>query len=321
MRDPSVKVSILCLAYNHEAYIRQALEGFISQKTDFAFEVLINDDCSSDGTVAILREYEQKYPGVICPVCQTVNQYTRGVDIEYSILLPLARGEYIAWCEGDDYWTDPDKLQKQYDFLSTHPEYSACVHKSVFHDVSTGQDTFVPALNTSREYTLEEIVMEGGAVFATNSLMMRSEIYRKMPECFRTSGFGDYQQFIYAAISGRVFCLEDVMSVYNSGVSGSWSDTVWNNLPLRRRHFETCNDMLRRVDEHYSGRFHTVFERKIRQQEYFVHILDGNRDAMKRPEYREFYRADKKQAVKVALVKVFPFLLRVKQFLKGKRSK
>lgn len=317
MKDTSIKVSVLCITYNHEPYIRQALEGFVSQKTDFAFEVLIHDDCSPDGTAAIIREYEQKYPQIIKPIYQTVNQYSQGIDIEGSILLPLAQGEFVAFCEGDDSWSDPHKLQRQYDYLSSHPECSACVHNAVFHDVSTGVDTTVPGVAEPRPYSLEEIVMEGGAIFATNSLMMRTNSYRQMPGCFRTPGFGDYQLFLYAAISGTVICLPDCMSVYNSGVAGSWSDRIWKDTELRRKHLESCNRMLERVDTHYEQRFHGVFQRKIRQHEYFVHLLNEDKAAVKRPEYREFYRADQIKAAKEALAKAFPFLLDVKRFLKG----
>ncbi len=121
-------VSILCTAYNHEQYIRSALESFVSQKTNFAFEVLVNDDASSDGTAAIIREYEEKYPEIIRPFYQVENQFSKGIGYIYeNIFYPKARGKYFAFCEGDDYWTDESKLQRQADFLESHPDYSACV--------------------------------------------------------------------------------------------------------------------------------------------------------------------------------------------------
>ena len=110
-------VSVFCTAYNHEAYIRDALEGFVSQQTNFPFEVLIHDDASTDGTANIIREYAQKYPNIIRPVYQTQNQYSQKVPIIKTFLGPIAQGKYIAYCEGDDYWCDPLKLQRQVDFL------------------------------------------------------------------------------------------------------------------------------------------------------------------------------------------------------------
>lgn len=122
---PPPLVSINCLTYNHIQYIRQCLDGFLMQKTDFKFEVLVHDDASTDGTADIIREYEAKYPDIIKPIYQTENQYKkgRGLCIGYDLQIKRARGKYIADCEGDDFWTDPLKLQKQVDFLEANPDY------------------------------------------------------------------------------------------------------------------------------------------------------------------------------------------------------
>ena len=123
-KTPSV--SIVTLAYNHGKYIRQCLEGFVMQVTDFPFEVIIHDDASTDDTAEIIREYEQKYPDIIKPIYQTENQYSKGVAIGATFLYPNAKGKYIAECEGDDWWTDPHKLQKQVDYMESHPKCSMC---------------------------------------------------------------------------------------------------------------------------------------------------------------------------------------------------
>ena len=119
-----IKVSILTLAYNHELYIRQCLDGIIMQQTNFKFELLIHDDASTDETANIIREYEKKYPNILKPIYQKENQYSKGIPIGTTFLYPRAKGKYIALCEGDDYWIDPYKLQKQVDFLESNPEYS-----------------------------------------------------------------------------------------------------------------------------------------------------------------------------------------------------
>jgi len=124
MRKPLV--SICCLVYNHEKYIRECLEGFVIQNTDFNIEFLIHDDASTDGTANIIREYEKKYPELIKPIYQTENQYSKGVRPTFAFNIPRAQGKYIAMCEGDDYWTDPLKLQKQVDFLEANPDYIMC---------------------------------------------------------------------------------------------------------------------------------------------------------------------------------------------------
>ena len=104
-------VSICCITYNHEKFIKDAIEGFLMQKTDFPIEILIHDDASTDGTTEIIKKYEKEYPDLIHAVYQTENQYSQGKKV-FPILANQASGKYIALCEGDDYWTDPLKLQK-----------------------------------------------------------------------------------------------------------------------------------------------------------------------------------------------------------------
>ncbi|ENV85653.1 hypothetical protein F940_01880 [Acinetobacter radioresistens NIPH 2130] len=113
-------VSIWCTTYNHENYIEDAIKGFLIQETNFSFEIIIHDDASTDKTVDIIRKYERYYPKLIKPIFQKENQYSKGSNF-LEILMKLANGKYIAICEGDDYWTDPNKLQKQVDYLETHP--------------------------------------------------------------------------------------------------------------------------------------------------------------------------------------------------------
>ena len=118
-------VSVLCTAYNHEEYIAQTLQCIVDQQTDFAFELLVNDDASTDGTAAIIRKFEEKYPHIIRAFYQKDNLYSQHKNAYEAVLFAESRGKYIAFCEGDDYWSDMTKLQRQVEFLEAHPEYSA----------------------------------------------------------------------------------------------------------------------------------------------------------------------------------------------------
>ncbi len=122
-----IMVSISCITFNHEQYISDAIESFLMQQTNFNYEILIHDDASTDRTVEIIKEYQKKYPNLIKPIYQTENQYSKGADVSF-INEKRAVGKYLSICEGDDYWTDPHKLQKQFDFMEEHPECSLCVH-------------------------------------------------------------------------------------------------------------------------------------------------------------------------------------------------
>ena len=119
-------VTIRCITYNHEPYIRQCLEGFVMQKTNFPFEAIVHDDASTDGTAAIIREYAEKYPDIIKPIYETENQYSKHDGSLQRIMNAHIRGKYVALCEGDDYWVDPLKLQKQVDLLEGNPSVSLC---------------------------------------------------------------------------------------------------------------------------------------------------------------------------------------------------
>ena len=120
-------VTIRCIAYNQEPYIRDCLEGFVMQQTNFRFEAIVHDDASTDGTAAIIKEYAEKYPDIIKPILETENQYSKHDGSLERIMNEHIHGKYVAYCEGDDYWIDPLKLQKQVDFLEEHPDISLSV--------------------------------------------------------------------------------------------------------------------------------------------------------------------------------------------------
>jgi len=125
-------VSISCITYNHKQYIRDAIEGFLMQITNFPVEILIHDDASTDGTTEIIKEYEKRYPNLIKPLYEEENQWVKGRRGSVVFNIPRAQGKYIAFCEGDDYWTDPYKLQKQVDFLESHPDIGL-IHTELDH--------------------------------------------------------------------------------------------------------------------------------------------------------------------------------------------
>lgn len=127
--EGSPLVTIQCLTYNHEKYIRRCLDGFVMQKTNFRFEAIVHDDASTDGTSKIVREYADKYPDIIKPIFETENQYSKSDGSLNRIMYEHTLGKYVALCEGDDYWTDPYKLQKQVDYLEQHDDVVCSCHR------------------------------------------------------------------------------------------------------------------------------------------------------------------------------------------------
>ncbi|MBP3495283.1 MAG: glycosyltransferase family 2 protein [Clostridia bacterium] len=310
-----IKVSILCLAYNHEKHIRNALDGFVMQKTDFPFEVLIHDDASTDKTAEIIKEYEEKYPNIIKPIYQTQNQYSMGVKISRTYLHPRVRGKYIAWCEGDDCWTDPLKLQKQVDFLDSNDDYSVCGHRVCVNDLSNNIKTNIPAISNDRDYSADEII-RAGALFQLSSIMYRTELFFKKPKCFDAKGFGDIQLYIYGAICGKFRVLKDVMSTYNYGTSGSWTERVARNKEKNILHSQEKIRMLERVNEYYDYVYNDSIIYAINRAKFNIAYEMNDKKEMKRPEYKEFYKARKKLNRTNFLKKHFPFLAKIKHLFK-----
>ncbi|MBQ7504404.1 MAG: glycosyltransferase family 2 protein [Ruminococcus sp.] len=288
-----VKVTVVCLTYNHKNFIRHALEGFVNQKTDFPFEVIVHDDASTDGTSDIIREYEEKYPEIIKAVCQKENKFSQGISPTRTYVFPKVRGEYLAICEGDDYWTDENKLQIQYDYMRTHPECALCVHQATMHDFFKNTDENFTKYTENREFSVDELIPLGGGAFATNSMVMKKCVYMDMPECFKAKGFSDYQVMINGALNGTVYYMARNMSVYNFGVAGSWTQrTMFKNKKAIEHCFEVIR-MLNTFDEAYGGKYHAAVSKAIAKYEYDKLKYQGRFFASKKEPYREFYLADK----------------------------
>lgn len=303
-----IKVSVLCTVYNHAEFLRACLDGFVMQKTNFKFEVIIHDDASTDGSADIIREYAAKYPDIFVPIYQTENQYSKGGGIAKRFMNHKVRGKYVAWCEGDDCWTHPEKLQRQVDFLDSHPDFTACVHCANWKYYATGKSFVFPQIKESREYTAEEVILNGGGHYANCSLMGRSALLLNIPEIFTVKGIGDYQKYIYSAISGRFWCMKEVMSQYNNGTPGSWNSRVWAHNNRRINTINNICTMLKRVDEYYDYKYTNAFTHVIRSNKVEIAVLSNDKSIFKNPEYKPFLKQYYISATKQKLYKSFPFL-------------
>lgn len=219
-----VMVSVKCLAYNHEKFIRQALDGFVMQKTNFRYEVLIHDDASTDSTAAIITEYAEKYPDIIKPLLEKENLFSKpdGDHINQTIL-PALRGKYIALCEGDDYWTDPNKLQKQVDFMESHPDFTFCFHNAILH-FENGSQPDKPFTNLeTREYSEKELIDDWKAptaAFLFPSKILNSPIYQQVLASKKLI-VGDNPLMRTCMHYGRAYAFAEPMSVYRIQPTGA----------------------------------------------------------------------------------------------------
>jgi glycosyltransferase involved in cell wall biosynthesis len=212
-------VSISCITYNHAPYIRDAIEGFLMQKTNFPFEILIHDDASTDGTSDIIRKYEQKYSDLIFPVYQKENQYSKGILLcEFN--LKRARGKYIALCEGDDYWTDPLKLQKQVDFMDANPDYVMCYHSyKVRKDDKISKKTFP---RKEKDFDADKLVATPIDIATTTKFFINVYKYHSHDDLMRFCG--DYPMNAYLGTLGKCKFLPSIApSIYRRHNGGIWS--------------------------------------------------------------------------------------------------
>ena len=253
-------VSVVCLTYNHAGFIRDALEGFVAQQAPWRFEVLVHDDASTDGTAEIVREYEKRYPDLIRGVYQTENQFSKGVSIPRTFLYPLIRGRYVALCEGDDYWTDPHKLEKQVAALEAHPGVDICAHRAQRRKGGR-PDGFVAPAWRSRLIPVGRVIRGGGNFVATASLLCRREAYM-LQTPMREILANDYSLQIQCSLRGGLYYLHDCMSVYRRDTPGSWS-----NLKRHRTaaFMQQRTQMLEALDVYTEGRYHGSIRRRLRR--------------------------------------------------------
>ncbi len=244
MNNPLVSIS--CITYNHAPFIRQCLDGFLMQQCDFEYEILIHDDASTDGTSDIIREYQKKYPEIIKPIIQTENQWSQGVrGINIKFNFSRAKGKYIALCEGDDYWTDPLKLQKQVEFLEENEEYSFCAHTYNIvreQDIlkqKDGEERKVNYLKENSTITLEQYIKTKS--IKTLTVLYRSIYYNDV--AFINNSYnklktisGDWLLFYKLLVLGNCYVFPEEMGTYRISPQGVSQN---NNTPYLRMNL-TC---------------------------------------------------------------------------------
>ena len=234
--EEKVEVSVLCLVYNQEKSIRKCLDRIIGQKTTFSYEILVYDDVSSDGSREIIDEYERKYPDIIRLVYPKENQMQKKANFEDEILFPLVRGRYIAFCEGDDYWTDPYKLQKQYIHMEQDPSCSMCAHNTLIYDLCEGK--YVGRYHNWKgvhRMTAYDVILD--LKVHTSSYFIRRQAFRFPTDLPFVWWCSDYTRLLCTFVRGNVDVLADVMSVYNwnnvNGVTHTYYDLEQKNEHIR----------------------------------------------------------------------------------------
>jgi glycosyltransferase involved in cell wall biosynthesis len=248
-------VSISCLVYNHAAFLDDAFKGFLKQKTNFKFEVIIHDDASNDGSREIIDSYTKKYPDIFFPFIQRTNQYSQGIrGISERYNFPRCRGKYIAMCEGDDYWRDENKLQTQVDFLERHAEYSMSCHQALVIDNSNLRDSLFNSIKKDTEITFDELLFKN--TIPTASIVFRNTSIH-LPTHIET---GDWILCLYLARQGKIHFSTSVMSVYRKH-----PNSVWSSLPLKEMIYKGIT-VMNQINEYYNFEFDQKIQLAIQER-------------------------------------------------------
>lgn len=290
-----IMVSVLCAAYNHEKYIRQCLDGFVMQKTSFPFEVIVHDDASTDGTADIIREYEAKYPDLIKPIYQTENQYSQGISISKNYLLPNAHGKYVALCEGDDYWTDPVKLQKQVVYMEKHPQCTLCFTNGRYLRGGSLLGHVVPIprrgkfMKSNSDYNTGEMALLD--FVPTASLLYPRWVHEHRPQ-IRTNSFGgDTFTRLYTTNLGYAHFINEDTCVYRQDVPNS-ATAVWGS--NKERYINATKaliSLMDDMDEITNHKYHEQFEYNKTVYEYGILEKEENHEALRSRKYRRYAKS------------------------------
>lgn len=236
-KTEDVLVSVYCMAYNHVDTIKQTIESIICQKTDFAFEILIHDDASDDGTADIIREYAEKYPDIIRPIFQNQNRF-KDCNIYREYLNPIAKGKLIAICEGDDYWIDPNKLKRQAEFMLLNTDCSMTFH-AVKQLTGDGKVSDFRPLKSDGFVPVEQLIRRGGLFCPTVSLMFRRDVIENWPKFREMADIYDYPLQLLSACMGRVYYFDFISGVYRFAVNNSWTAQRQNKVDIKHLENET----------------------------------------------------------------------------------
>lgn len=220
-----VLVSVICQTYNHSRYIRQCLDGFIMQQTSFPFEVIVHDDASTDGTQEIISDYAKRFPDIVKPIFQKNNQWKLGKTMSKTFIYPLIQGRYVAFCEGDDYWTDALKLEKQVSLMESRPDVSVCFHPVTIHwEDGSKPDSVFPSSKqrfNKVELGLEELLKRN--FIQTNSVVYRWRFHQDSLSLIPDSVLpGDWFLHLLHAQVGKIVYIDENMGVYRKHAHGIW---------------------------------------------------------------------------------------------------
>lgn len=247
-----MKLSVAMITYNHERFIAQAIESVLAQQVGFDYEIVIGEDFSTDGTRAVILELQRRYPGRIVALLRERNI---GAMRNFAETIAACQGQYVAFLEGDDYWTSVNKLREQVDFLDAHADCALCCHRVKFLDETGCADFDVFPPRAAGQYTIEDLLK--GNFVMTCSTVLRRDLIGPLPAWFFELKLGDWPLFAMVTRHGKIELMDEIMAAYRVHPGGTWS-----SLPRMTQLGEVAR-MMRLLDEHLGFQYTNAIRQTI----------------------------------------------------------
>ena len=286
----NLMVSICCITYNHEKYIADAIESFLMQECNFDFEILIHDDASTDKTPDIIRQYEMKYPNVIKPIYQSENKYSQGVKISAVYLYPNAQGKYIALCEGDDYWTDPKKLQMQVEYMEKNPMCSLSCHGANVVDNDGVSIRVQRPFRLNKVVTIEDVLWKKRDYIPTASMLFPTELVKELPPFYYNAPIGDLPLQIFLTMQSDAYYIDKLSSDYRHHVDVSWTKSMMSDSEKLKVFYSRLIRMYEEIDEYSGYEYHESIKNALVGIEFEKYLKNKCYRELLKPKFKNNFR-------------------------------
>lgn len=318
----NILVSINCITYNHEDYISDAIESFLMQKTNFEFEILIGEDCSTDHTREIVEKYSRVYPEKIKIITSDKNV---GWRKNSERLLEKSKGKYIAICEGDDYWLDSNKLQKQVEFMERHPECSFCFHSvRVIQENGNPTGEILGPYNKNCISSIKDIITGGGGFCSTPSILFLKSYMKDPPDFFLNAHVGDYPLQMWLADQGCVYYFNECMAAYRTGHKGSWTSRLNSGPDLKEKFIKAKESDIKILDDfnkYTNYKYSEEIEETITKRKFEILLLQNRIIEANRNQYKTYFnKLSFKEKIRILTKFYFPKLYSILEFLKKRNQ-
>lgn len=268
-------VTVILMTYNQKDYIRQSIESILFQETTFDFDIFIHDDCSIDGTYEIIQEYKRKFPNKINVLHQNKRRFLdEGFNMMiFNHVVPNIHSKYVAYCDGDDYWCDTKKIQKQYDFLEQNPDYSMCFHSAYQLKRNNDMSSRWFILD-ERDYNMDDFVNDKpGIKVATSSIFLKTLVFNDFSDWRKSYPVEDVPLYMTAALHGKIKCLSDIMCVYRQFANGSWTSQNKESNERKINHLESLINATNEFNKKTQGKYSLLVDSQIKSCKFRIALI------------------------------------------------